>query len=207
MIQVIAKHIHKQHQVSDLKTRMLLQSAVCSLEILVTIIKDFDFVRLIVDGVDEVQSTEHRRLLQELQSVATTAGASCKLLISSQDLPSIRPSLSGRTRDHLFLGDVRQAISKDMATVVDASLENLGDMLGITLDISERMSLRYRVLEKAEGQDLAPFYNLDVVFLTDTYFAGMFLWLRLVLSLLETAGSLEELRSTVDSLPQDLEEM
>lgn len=35
----------------------------------------------------------------------------------------------------------------------------------------------------------------------------MFLWLRLVLSLLETAGSLEELRLTVDSLPQDLEEM
>lgn len=39
------------------------------------------------------------------------------------------------------------------------------------------------------------------------YFSGMFLWLRLVLGLLETAGSLEELRSTVDSLPRDLEEM
>lgn len=35
----------------------------------------------------------------------------------------------------------------------------------------------------------------------------MFLWLRLVLSLLETAGSLSELRATIDSLPQDLEEM
>lgn len=35
----------------------------------------------------------------------------------------------------------------------------------------------------------------------------MFLWLCLVLSLLETAGSMEELRSIVDGLPQDLEEM
>lgn len=120
-------------------------------EILVTILKESDFVRLIVDGVDEVQSTEHRRVLQELHAVTVAAGTSCKLLVSSQDLPSIRPFLSGRTRDHLFLGNETQAISKDMAIVVDTSLENLGDVLGVTLDISERMSLRNRVLDKAEG--------------------------------------------------------
>lgn len=118
-------------------------------EILITILRESDFVRLIVDGVDEVQSTEHRRVLQELHAITIAAGASCKLLISSQDLPSIRPSLSGRTRDHLFLGDEKQAICKDMALVVDASLENLGDVLGVSLDMSERMSLRNRVLEKA----------------------------------------------------------
>lgn len=136
-------------------------------EILVTIIKESDFVRLIVDGVDEVQSSEHRRLLQELHAVTTTAGDSCKLLVSSQDLPSIRPFLSGRTRDHLFLGDETQAISKDMAIVVDASLESLGDVLGITLDTSERMSLRDRCLEKAEGRDLIPFNIVGIVCLTD----------------------------------------
>lgn len=139
-------------------------------EILVTIIKESDFVRLIVDGVDEVQSSEHRRLLQELHAVTTTAGASCKLLVSSQDLPSIRPFLSGRTRDHLFLGDERQAISKDMAVVVDASLESLGDVLGITLDMSERMSLRDRCLEKAEGRNIIPIKVLSIICLTDAPF-------------------------------------
>lgn len=123
-------------------------------EILVTIIKELDFVRLIVDGVDEVQSAEHRRLLQELHTVTTAGGTSCKLLVSSQDLPSIRPFLSGKTRDHLFLGDEKQAISKDMAIIVDASLDDLGGVFGITLDVSERTSLRDRVLEKAEGQDI-----------------------------------------------------
>lgn len=136
-------------------------------EILVTILKESDFVRLIVDGVDEVQSTEHRRLLQELHAVATTAGASCKLLVSSQDLPSIRPFLSGKTRDHLFLGDEKQAISKDMATVVDASFETLGDILGVTLDTSEQLSLRERILVKAEGQDLMPSNILHIVCPTD----------------------------------------
>lgn len=131
-------------------------------EILVTVIKELDFVRLIVDGVDEVQSTEHRRLLQELHTVTTAGGASCKLLVSSQDLPSIRPFLSGKTRDHLFLGDEKQAISKDMATVVDASLNDLGEVFGITLDVSERMSLRDQVLEKAEGRDTLPVLGIVV---------------------------------------------
>lgn len=120
-------------------------------EILVTILQELDFVRLIVDGVDEIPSTEHRRLLKELHTVTNTAGASCKLLISSQDLPTIRPSLTGKISDHLFLGDENQAIKKDMATVVDASLDNLGDVLGVALDVSERMSLRNRILGKAEG--------------------------------------------------------
>lgn len=139
-------------------------------EILVTILKESDSVRLIVDGVDEVQSTEHRRVLQELHAVTEAAGASCKLLVSSQDLPSIRPSLSGRTRDHLFLGDekLEPAISKDMAIVVDASLEHLGDVLGVTLDISERMSLRSRLLEKAEGRDLISFNVLRIVHIINT---------------------------------------
>lgn len=136
-------------------------------EILITILKESDFVRLIVDGVDEVQSTEHRRVLQELHAITIAAGASCKLLVSSQDLPSIRPSLSGRTRDHLFLGDEKQAICKDMALVVDASLENLGDVLGVSLDMSERMSLRDRVLEKAEGRDLIPLIILSIIHLTN----------------------------------------
>lgn len=136
-------------------------------EILVTILKESDFVRLIVDGVDEVQSTEHRRVLQELHAVTVAAGTSCKLLVSSQDLPTIRPFLSGRSRDHLFLGDEKQAISQDMAIVVDVSLESLGEVLGVTLDMSERMSLRKRVLEKAEGRDLIPFIILIIVGLTN----------------------------------------
>lgn len=137
-------------------------------EILVTIIKEMDFVRLIVDGIDELQSTEHRRLLQELQAVTTTVGDSCKLLVSSQDLPSIRPFLSGKTRDHLCLRDEEQAISKDMAIVVDASLDELGGVIGVTLEVSERMSLRDRVLEKAEGRDPSFFHILGVGFVANT---------------------------------------
>lgn len=176
-------------------------------EILITVIKELEFVRLVVDGIDELQSTEHGRLLKELHTVTARAGPSCKLLVSSQDLPSIRPYLSGKIRDHLFLGDEKQAISKDMATVVDASLEELSEVFGITLDVSEQKSLRDRILEKAEGRVTFRSTPSTKLVLLMRHFAGMFLWLRLVLSLLETAGSLEELRSTVDDLPPDLEAM
>jgi hypothetical protein len=124
-------------------------------EIIVKIIQELNFVRLIVDGVDEMPSTEHRRLLRELYEVTNAAGTSCKLLISSQDLPTIRPFLSGKISDHLFLGDEKQEIGKDMAIVVDASLDNLGEVLGVTLNTSERTSLRTQILDKAEGQHLS----------------------------------------------------
>lgn len=49
-------------------------------EILITVINELGFVRLVVDGIDELQSTEHGRLLKEHHAVTTMAGPSCKLL-------------------------------------------------------------------------------------------------------------------------------
>lgn len=36
---------------------------------------------------------------------------------------------------------------------------------------------------------------------------GMFLWVNLILALLETSSSLQELNSNVNELPKDLEDM
>lgn len=117
--------------------------------VLASIIKQSDFVRLIVDGVDELQSSEHRRLLEELIQLTKVSGDSCKLLISSQDLPSIRPTLGSKLV--LFLGNAEEPIKKDIALVVNQSMERLSNALDGILDAKEISSIQEQIVNKAEG--------------------------------------------------------
>ena len=151
---------------------------------LATVLKSIEFVRLIVDGLDELPSSEHKKLIAELIDLATSAGDTCKLLVCSQDLPTIRPSLSKRLV--LFLGDERDSIRKDIDMIIEKGLADIRDGMGGELSTELMTYMRSRIASKAEG---------------------MFLWVRLVLSLLESSSSPHELRSTLDSLPNDLEKM
>lgn len=108
-------------------------------------------VRLIVDGVDEVQSTEQKLIIRELTQFTKLCGEACKLLVASQDLPVIRLTLRGVP--HLFLGDERQAIEKDMRLVVEASLTELDESLNGALGEMQVSSLRDLIVNKAEGEE------------------------------------------------------
>ncbi|RYP58606.1 hypothetical protein DL770_010393 [Monosporascus sp. CRB-9-2] len=161
-------------------------SAAVLKEALAKILAEFDDIRLLVDGIDELPASEHKTLINELIQLAKASNHSCKLLISSQDLPSIRPHLSQKPAQKciLFLGDEKSAMEKDVGIIVTNSLEDLNQNVGTVIVPPLMEELRSKILQKSEG---------------------MLLWVRLVLSLLESSANLAELRSNVDSLPKDLE--
>lgn len=117
---------------------------------LVDVLKSMHFIRLIVDGLDEVQASEHHQILRDLMQLTGTCGDTCKLLVASQDLPTIRPTLS--RAPYIFLGDESKAIERDMGVVVDTSLTDLDEKLGGRLGEAQRASLRKLILSKAEGE-------------------------------------------------------
>lgn len=126
---------------------------------LIAVFKSMDLVRLIVDGLDEIQATEHKHILRELVQFTKLCGESCKLLVASQDLPTIRPALGNMPC--IFLGDERQAIERDMGTVVDATLTELDETLNGALAEEQKAWLRASILKKAEGSKCSIFSNID----------------------------------------------
>lgn len=118
---------------------------------LIAVSKSTDMVRLIVDGLDEIEATEHKPVLRELKGLTELCGESCKLLVASQDIPSIR-SMLGKV-PQIFLGDEREAIETDMRIVVDATLTELDESLQGALDGAQKATLRASILSNAEGKD------------------------------------------------------
>lgn len=134
----------------EYSSKGLSPSAMVLKEALSKTMKSIEFVRLVVDGIDELPSSEHRKLISELIDLATSSGDTCKLLISSQDLPSIRPSLSRRST--LFLGDETEPIRKDIGYIVEKALVELDDALGGELGGDLLENIRANIMSKAEGK-------------------------------------------------------
>lgn len=172
---------------------------------LIAIFKSTDVVRLIVDGLDEIEATEHKPVLRELKRLTEFCGETCKLLVASQDIPSIRSMLGKGPQ--IFLGDEneRQAVEADMCVVVDATLTELDESLGGALDTPQKAALRASILSNAEGKNCSCTTHIRRLVLISI--SGMFLWVNLILTLLEESCSLDELESIVTSLPKDLEQM
>lgn len=124
---------------------------------LISVLKSMDCVRLIVDGVDEVQPTEQKLIIRELTQFTKLCGDTCKLLIASQDLPTIRLTLRGVP--YLFLGDERPAIEKDMRVVVEASLTELDESLNDVHGEMQVSSLVDLIVNKAEGEGCCLYHS------------------------------------------------
>ncbi|KAI5861038.1 hypothetical protein GGS23DRAFT_205824 [Durotheca rogersii] len=151
-------------------------------ELLPRLLQRFDDVRLVVDGIDEIPSSEHRSLIKDLIQL-TKSAQGCKILLISQEVPSIASSLSKQPK--LCITDEKALVQQDIAMMVDGSLEDLNGTHGGIIEKAELRKLKRDIMEKAEG---------------------MFLWVRLILDLLYMATSTQDLHFRVDSLPKDLAE-
>ncbi|KAF4975683.1 hypothetical protein FZEAL_7573 [Fusarium zealandicum] len=146
------------------------------------LLSSIDDIRLIVDGVDEISTSEHRKLLSDM--LFLTKGASgCKLLLISQDIPSISVQLSKQPR--FSMADETINIQKDISAIVEHSLREIDSQHEGALGETVLQDLLSDVLNKAEG---------------------MFLWVHLVLELLRNASCIEDLRLQISSLPATLAE-
>lgn len=114
---------------------------------------------LVVDGIDEIAQSEHKFLLQELLHAAK-ATTNTKLLILSQDLPTI--SLQLRKLPRLSMSEEQESIKNDMALIVDSALDELQDIHQGAVAENVLADVKNRIIEKAEGR-------LSVTYLLETH--------------------------------------
>ncbi|KAM6529652.1 hypothetical protein FALCPG4_007781, partial [Fusarium falciforme] len=146
------------------------------------LLAQIDDVRLVVDGLDEISASEHRQLISDLLRL-TKSIPECKLLLISQDIPSISVQLSKQAR--FSMADEQANVRKDLAAIVEGSLTELKSRHLDALGAEALRNLQSEILQKAEG---------------------MFLWVHLVLELLTNASCLADLRLQISSLPASLGE-
>lgn len=108
----------------------------------------FKDIRVVIDGIDEVGYTQHRELIKTLASLAETQD-NCKVLFSSQDIPSIRSNL--KSKPELFIGAESASVAKDLDIIVAASLEDLNDRHGGGIPDTVLTDVRKSILERAQG--------------------------------------------------------
>ncbi|KAH8680543.1 hypothetical protein BX600DRAFT_636 [Xylariales sp. PMI_506] len=143
------------------------------------LLQRFDNMHLVIDGLDEIPTTEQRRFVTDI--LRLTKEADCKILLISQDLPNISSQFSKRSQ--MRMSEEKTAIRKDLARIVQESLLNIDEQHNGALGEQIVNNLKTEILDKAEE---------------------MFLWVHLVLKLLENSASLWELRNQINSLPKDL---
>lgn len=116
--------------------------------ILPKLLTAFKDIRIIIDGIDEVSPSQHRELMKTLVSIAESQ-ENCKLLFSSQDIPSIKGNLKGKPT--LFIGAESSAVAKDINTIVESSLEEINDKHGGSIPADTLTEVHGSILERAQG--------------------------------------------------------
>ena len=134
--------------------------------------------RIVVDGLDEIEGSEHSQVLAELDRLTKSKDAACKVLVSSREDSTINKVL--RQKATLSLTEEQEDICKAIQIFVKHEIRDLRDRFrdSILDTISQKL------IEKA---------------------GGMFLWVRLVIATFEDVYSIQELLMAVDSLPKGLD--
>ncbi|KAI4613948.1 hypothetical protein J4E80_006636 [Alternaria sp. BMP 0032] len=161
------------------------------LTLLPELLRGLGSVRLIVDGIDEWTSRDQKELLDDLSQMVSTDQSShvCKIMVASRDTMAT----SRRKKDKLSTmislsgGDEGLAVTRAIASFINDKLSDLPEHFEqLDPDSSIMAHVKKTLLEKSQG---------------------MFLWVSLVLESLDTVYSPEELRTIVDDLPSDLEDL
>ena len=106
-------------------------------------------VRLVIDGLDEVPASEHKRLIMNLTRLTKIEGSSCRILFGSQDIPSIHASLSAAPQ--VRLGQETLLVNHDLDIVIHARLAEIDEQNGGVLGSRNVAMLRAEILSKSEG--------------------------------------------------------
>lgn len=105
-------------------------------------------IQIIIDGIDEVSPSEHRKLISDLMRLAKTT-SECKLLLISQEIPSISRQLSKQIK--LRMADEQANIQKDLSAIIYGSLRDIDSQHDGALGEDIIKTLQDEILLKAEG--------------------------------------------------------
>lgn len=112
---------------------------------LITAVPD---LHIIIDGIDEVDSRQHRELIKTLASFSD-AQVKCKIMFSSQNIRTISSLLYRKPQ--ISLSNESESVAKDIDLFVTTSLEELNDTQDCVIRQTMLARIRKLVLEKAEG--------------------------------------------------------
>lgn len=140
-------------------------------------------IRLILDGIDECDRPLQHEILKTLVDLQKATGGSCRLLISSRREPQINKELP-RKIEFPLNGRNTEALQLYIQKSVEDLFGDLEDTLpGLRARLFGRVSERLR-----EGAK------------------GMFLWVRLVISMLRHQESELAFEGSIEKLPDGLEQ-
>jgi hypothetical protein len=189
------------HVINDYVDECQNPSLVTLRKLLPQLLSNIQSSRIIIDGVDECDDQEQKRLLSEMIRICQTPESSCKILFSSREMEYIKGSL--RSKPTISLTAQRKEVDHAIGLYIKQNLNELRERLysignGVFSDIEEKM------MRKSGGKNLAPPRSLGHMFVTQL---GMFLWARLVTSTLkDECFTIQELQTAVETLPEGIEE-
>lgn len=126
-------------------------STSCLKTLIPKLLTAFKDIRMMIDGIDEVEHSQHRELINTVTSFTDNAEmqGNCKILFSSQNIPSILSNL--RNKPELSLGAESASIADDLKIFVTTSLEELNDIHDGAISKGLLSDVQASILERAEG--------------------------------------------------------
>ncbi|CAI6332928.1 unnamed protein product [Periconia digitata] len=168
---------------SEFVTKGLTPSLQTLKEIVPPMLASMDRPCIIIDGIDECKEGKHKDVVRDILGLAPAEGTGVQILISSRDTRFIADALSKKPT--LSLNDEAAAIGAAIDSYVSTRIEDMqGKFQELAVDDALITAITHQIVHKAEG---------------------MFLWVRLVLDVLEDeVFSVEDLRAAVEILPRGL---
>ncbi|KAJ6285479.1 hypothetical protein J3E71DRAFT_373608 [Bipolaris maydis] len=192
--QVIQKHQDLAIYVHDVYfTSHPIPTKKALLSLLPELLQGLGSVRLVIDGVDEWSSRDQKELLKDLAGLVspTHSTYNCKIMIASRETM-----------------EISRYLRKKDKSVTKVSLSNAKESFAVTLAIANFVDSKLSDLpDHFDELDPDPSILVHVKETLRKKSHGMFLWVSLVLKSLDTVYSPEELRTIVDDLPSDLENL
>lgn len=107
-------------------------------------------VRIVIDGLDELDEKDHSNVLKLLLTFITMTGADVKMLVASRDVKHISKMLRRYTT--LKLNDERQAIEAAIKSYVHFDIADLRTRFGHTyMGQTVVGEVEDRLVEKSDG--------------------------------------------------------
>jgi hypothetical protein len=161
-------------------------------------------VRIMIDGLDECPVDDQKEVIAALRDFTSKGPTTvdCKAAFFSRDLDYIRKALKKSTM--VSLKDQSPAITSAIQAFVRHKMDEIKDERDDGSDDDQFFdTITSRIIAKADGKHKTAVFEIQHMLILGQ---GMFLWVQLMLSMLNGLDSRFDIEQAVDSLPTGLHE-
>ena len=106
--------------------------------------------RIVIDGLDECDPTEHLYTLEQLLSLCAAPSGHCSLLISSRDAGIISRKL--RSKPTISLRDMHSAVAADIEAFVRGRFQRAIDDWDLEISTETAHEIQQELIHRSNGQ-------------------------------------------------------